>query len=314
MPGGSAQQQYERIRDERRAELRRRRPWIVGLSLGAAVVAYAVFEALMDTGELGVLIAVLMILPTLLPTQREAAWRRGAEGERIVGGALDALGSRGLVVLHDRLIPRSRANIDHIAVGPRAVHTIDAKRYTGRIEVRRGRLFVKGRDRSKLLDQARRQRVVVSDALAAGGYGDVVVTPVLCFTGVEWPLLFPPRRVGDVLLCSPKGLPRALGVALQTAPSPHTKAIADHLARTLKPAVASGTPAVPDGRSAGRPPSREPAPRAAAAATPRRHTVSSRCQCGQAMLVRTRRADGTRFLGCSTFPACRHTRPLADEG
>ena len=310
MPGESAQHQYERIRDERRERLRQRRPWFVAVGLGAAIAAYVAFEALLEAGELGAPIVILMIIPRLLPTQREAAWRRGAEGERIVGGALDALESGGLVVLHDRLIPRSRANIDHIAVGTHAVYTIDAKRYKGKIEVRRGGLFVNGRDRSKLLDQARRQRAVVSEALAAGGYGDVSVRPVLCFTGAEWPLLFPPRSAGDVLLCSSKGLPRTLGLEQGAALSSRSKAIADHLARTLKPAEPSAQPPAGDDRPVARVRAAE-GTAAAPVARPRPSSpTSSRCRCGQAMVVRTRRADGTRFLGCSTFPTCRHTRPL----
>ncbi len=42
----------------------------------------------------------------------------------------------GLGVLHDRRIPGSKANIDHIVVGPAGVFAIDTKRYTGKIERR----------------------------------------------------------------------------------------------------------------------------------------------------------------------------------
>lgn len=232
--------------------------------------------------------------------------------ERIVGRALDALEARGVVVLHDRVIPGSRASIDHLAIGPRTVFTVDAKRYTGRIAVRHGRLLVNGRDRSKLLDQARRQRAVVREALAAGGHGDVRVVPVLCFTGVEWPLLFPPRSAGDVLLCSPKGLGAALGVEQQGAPSPWARAIAAHLAGALAPAVplaerdTDGGPTSPPARS----PELAAEPAATMTSTP--GPDAARCRCGAAMVARTRRFDGARFLGCSTFPSCRHTRPLAD--
>lgn len=34
------------------------------------------------------------------------------------------------------------------------------------------------------------------------------------------------------------------------------------------------------------------------------------CQCGGRMVVRTRRRDGHKFLGCSNFPRCRQTRSL----
>ncbi|MBI2170316.1 MAG: topoisomerase DNA-binding C4 zinc finger domain-containing protein [Actinobacteria bacterium] len=36
----------------------------------------------------------------------------------------------------------------------------------------------------------------------------------------------------------------------------------------------------------------------------------NRCRCGGRFVVRTRRADGKKFLGCSGFPRCRNTRDL----
>ena len=38
--------------------------------------------------------------------------------------------------LHDRRVPGTRGNIDHIVVGPAGVFVIDAKNYQGKIEVR----------------------------------------------------------------------------------------------------------------------------------------------------------------------------------
>lgn len=38
-----------------------------------------------------------------------------------------------------------------------------------------------------------------------------------------------------------------------------------------------------------------------------------RCtRCGEAMVMRTARASGERFWGCSTFPKCRGTLPIAN--
>lgn len=36
----------------------------------------------------------------------------------------------------------------------------------------------------------------------------------------------------------------------------------------------------------------------------------SKCSCGGTMVVRRRRSDGHKFLGCSRFPKCRRTRSL----
>src|SRR4029077_12190747 len=87
------------------------------------------------------------------------AWAYGAQGERALGGLLNRLRDDGMSVLHDRRIPSSRANIDHIVVGPAGVFVVDAKNYKGRVERRaRGgffstdyRLFVGGRDNTALI-------------------------------------------------------------------------------------------------------------------------------------------------------------------
>jgi hypothetical protein len=44
------------------------------------------------------------------------AWDVGAIGEERLGQGLDRIGCDTVRVLHDRRIPRSRANIDHLAV------------------------------------------------------------------------------------------------------------------------------------------------------------------------------------------------------
>lgn len=74
-------------------------------------------------------------------------------------------------VLHDRTNPGSRANIDHLAVTPSGVFTIETKRYAGRVEVRSwsSQPWINHRNRSNLLDQARRQTQAVNDALMRAG-------------------------------------------------------------------------------------------------------------------------------------------------
>jgi len=57
----------------------------------------------------------------------------GAEGERRVGAGLDGLAAAGVVALHARLIPGSKANIDHLAVAPNGLWVINAKRYRGEV-------------------------------------------------------------------------------------------------------------------------------------------------------------------------------------
>jgi Nuclease-related domain len=52
------------------------------------------------------------------PSTDAVAWRRGAAGERRTARLLSPLERQGWVVLHDLAVPGSRANIDHLVIGP----------------------------------------------------------------------------------------------------------------------------------------------------------------------------------------------------
>ncbi|MGW4476978.1 nuclease-related domain-containing protein [Nonomuraea sp. NPDC004354] len=54
-------------------------------------------------------------------------WRQGARGERRTARQLQLLESLGYLVLHDRALPRGRANVDHLVVGPNGVFVVDSK-------------------------------------------------------------------------------------------------------------------------------------------------------------------------------------------
>lgn len=118
----------------------------------------------------------------------KGAWAKGAEGERVVGRLLDSV--PGVLVLHDRAVPGSPANIDHIAIAPTGVYVIDAKHYTGEPRLDRLgdgsilRLKVGGADRTGLVVGVRHQLGVVAEALAEPA---VPVRAVLCFVGAQWP-------------------------------------------------------------------------------------------------------------------------------
>lgn len=126
--------------------------------------------------------------------QSTKAWAVGAVGEERLGTMLDGMQSESLAVLHDRRIPRTRANIDHLAVTPSAVWVIDAKRYKGRPELRveggilRPRvekLVVGGRDCTKVVDGVLKQMALVQDVVGE----TVPVLGALCFTDSEWPMI-----------------------------------------------------------------------------------------------------------------------------
>lgn len=125
--------------------------------------------------------------------QSTKAWAIGAVGEERLGARLDACASPSLAVLHDRRIPGSRANIDHLAITPSGIWVVDAKRYTGRPQLKieggilRPRvetLLVGRRNCTKIVDGVLKQVDVVR-----GIVDDVPVTGALCFVDADWPLV-----------------------------------------------------------------------------------------------------------------------------
>ena len=146
--------------------------------------------------------------------QPTKAWDRGAIGEERLGARLNAMAAAGVDVLHDRRIPGSKANIDHIAITPRGIWVIDAKRYKGRPELkieggilrpRVEKLLVGRRDCTKLVDGVLKQVDVVRDLV-----GDVPVTGVLCFVEADWPLIGGAFSTRGVHVLWPKRLTKVL--------------------------------------------------------------------------------------------------------
>jgi hypothetical protein len=115
-------------------------------------------------------------------------WGTGACGEEMLAEALAAK-CPAVALLHDRRIPKSRANIDHIAVTSSGVYVIDAKRYRGKIEVRspwfgKPTLVIAGRDQTKLVTGLERQVDVVTSLLKAVAPA-VPVLGCFCFVAPE---------------------------------------------------------------------------------------------------------------------------------
>jgi hypothetical protein len=157
-------------------------------------------------GRLGDILGGVVLAITDEP-QSTRAWVRGATGEEKLAEAL--AGVPGIKLLHDRSVPHTKGNIDHIVVAPAGVFVVDAKHYKGLIEIRDvgglfktdKRLYVGGRDCSHLAENMGWQVEAVQRALAAGGCKPTPqITSVLCFVEGEWPLLFPPEEYKGVRL------------------------------------------------------------------------------------------------------------------
>ena len=165
IPGASARREFERRRAKREDRIRTKHPKLGGL-----------------------------ILALSEDPQSTRAWDTGALGEEQLGNRLNDLATETLRVLHDRRIPGSKANIDHIAVASSGVYVIDAKKYKGRpsLKVEGGllrprveKLLVGGRDCTKLVDGVPKQVEVVHGIVGE----DVLVHGVLCFVEADWPLI-----------------------------------------------------------------------------------------------------------------------------
>ena len=140
-----------------------------------------------------------MILALQDAPQHERSWARGAAGEELVEQALVKRCPK-IPVLHDRRIPGSRANIDHIAVAASGVRVIDTKRYKGKLHIAKpllGKptLKVAGRDQTKLVDDLAKQVALVTAPVAALEL-DIPVRGCLCFVDTELPLLGTPTIDG----------------------------------------------------------------------------------------------------------------------
>ena len=203
--GASAAREHERRRDGREQRTRERHPCFAGLLL-----------LLRDT------------------PQHEVAWQRGAAGERAVGESLEKRLADGTVILlHDRRMPRSRSNVDHLAVAPSGVYVIDAKDYTGKVRVERPwlgkpKLVVNGRDRTKIVDGLDRQVAVVRDAINVPA---IPVHGVFCFTRADIPIVLKETIRGHALVYR-KALAKRLN-----ADGPLDPAAIDALARRLATAL-----------------------------------------------------------------------------
>ena len=153
---------------------------------------------------------------------------------------LKAVGHRA-IFLHDRKVPGTRGNIDHLAIAASGIWVIEAKNYVGMVEHRdKGGWFrpdyhlcVGDRDRSKLADGLTWQVAAVREALVGS---DVLVNAALCFVGAEWRLFAKPFQHNGVWVTWAKQL-----AAMIAAPGPLSDIdvanVAEHLATSLPTAA-----------------------------------------------------------------------------
>jgi hypothetical protein len=223
IPGASAHSEYRRRRDSRQRNTPRR------------------------TGLSGLIAGLLG--PSAEEQRRSARdkqWAIGGRGEEMLAESL-ARRCPQVSVLHDRRMPGSRANLDHLAVVASGVYVIDTKRYRGKVEVRKPLfhepvLKIDGRDQTKLIHGLAKQVAAVEAALFDFA-PDVPTHGCLCFVAPEGLLavgglpLLRTLAIHDYALLDPRRLAKRLNRAGPLTPE-RSQSLLEHLARRFPRASA----------------------------------------------------------------------------
>jgi Nuclease-related domain len=187
-PGGSAEASWRRARAAEWATWIRTLPWRLAATL--AIGAGGGLLGSLLAPRLGLVVGGLAAAVAgwglrFRPSPDAVAWRRGAVGERRTARLLDQLERRGWVVLHDLAIPGSRANLDHLAIGPGGVFVIDSKQYRGRLQLdASGRLW---NGRYPLAPDLRTVSFEADQAAQVLPDPGVAVLPIVAVHGAEVP-------------------------------------------------------------------------------------------------------------------------------
>ena len=192
VPGASAQIEFDRRATKDKANRDAALLDTISRALLAGTVVGVLVEVVAHWGGLmvGSLFATVFLLGKLAPRMSTHAWSIGAAGEVRTATLLDPLAEHGFVVMHDLRISRSRANIDHLVIGPTGVFVVETKNVQGRVRID-GRDVRMGGRRVGVVEEVHREVAEV----------DRVLGPTLSLVGVpihaivvahraELPLLF----------------------------------------------------------------------------------------------------------------------------
>jgi hypothetical protein len=187
-PGGAAHGRWRRLRAAEWATWTRTLPWRVAVILGIGVGGGVLGSLL--ASRLGLVVAALAAVATgwglrFRPSPDAVAWRRGAAGERRTARLLDPLEREGWAVLHDLAVPGSRANIDHLVIGPGGVFVIDSKQYRGRLQLDSSGCLWHGR--YPLASTLRAVSFEADQAALILTDPDMVVVPIMAVHGAQVP-------------------------------------------------------------------------------------------------------------------------------
>jgi hypothetical protein len=215
-PGGSAQTRWRRARATEWAAWTRTLPWRLAATL--SVAAAGLLGSLLAPW-LGLVLGGLAALAAgwglrFKSSPEAVAWRQGAAGERRTARLLAPLERHGWAILHDLAVPGSRANLDHLVIGPGGVFVLDSKQYRGRLRLDAvGKLWHGRHPLAPTLGAVSWEADQAAQALPDPG---VAVVPIVAVHGVQVPWgkvvvdgvpVVAARRLPSMLL----GLPAVLG-------------------------------------------------------------------------------------------------------
>jgi hypothetical protein len=148
-----------------------------------------------------------------------ASWGKGSEGELKLATYIAEEVGDSVIALHDRRIPGTRGNIDHLFVAQTGIWVVDAKAYKGRV-VRRetgpiwrreNELFIGGRNRTSLAKGVLRQVEAVAAARNSDSSLDGTdIYAALCLVDSAWGLLDTPFLIGKAWVMRPSALKKRL--------------------------------------------------------------------------------------------------------
>jgi hypothetical protein len=161
----------------------------LGLAFAAGLIAGALTRwSLLLLPVLAVILGAGLAATTAHRRQLVASWRQGAKGERQTARLLAKLEQDGWRVLHDLAIPGSRANVDHLVIGPGGVWVVDSKLWGKRVwwDPRHGWM-----------------------------HGQAAITPELNTT--RWEATQVEQALADTLAATARHLPGGYGIDVQLA-------------------------------------------------------------------------------------------------
>jgi len=185
-----------------------------------------------------------VVAEAMAAQEAAATWGKGSKGESALARYIAKEVGDSIISLHDRLIPGTRGNIDHLFVAPTGVWVVDAKAYKGKVvqrEVgpiwrRETELVIGGRNRTSLAAGVMRQVEAVKAVRNSDPeFQGTGILPALCLVESEWGLLDFPFLVGKVLVTHPGALKKELRKK-GTVPREKMERIARVLDLSLPPA------------------------------------------------------------------------------